>query len=414
MAGRASTLLKLFHDTTKFLTHTSSHGIVQNREKFVWGCQELEYLGFWLMKDGFRPSDSTLKSITHFPRPTDITGIRSWFGLVEQVSFAFSKSQIMEPFRPLLKKNSVFLWTQDLQNSFESARKKIGCLVQEGVKSFRLVAHTCLVTDWSNLGLGYVLWQKRCSCTNIHLSCCNTGWAVILCRSRYCTPAETCYHPIEGELLGVAWALSKTRQYTLGCSNLLILVDHKPLIGLLTTRELGNIENPRLQHLAEKLLPWNFTIQHIASSTNHAPDAFSRSPPQDQQSGSLTILDSEVTAWSDSLEKQVAAQISAKCPMLISWKTVQDAAISDPHHASLLHAIHNKDSPLWEQDLKDYLRYKSDLTSVDGVPIYLGRIVAPPSLRQQVLAALHRAHQGTLAWASGPRNQYGGQVTLLM
>ena len=44
--------------------------------------------------------------------------------------------------------------------------------------------------------------------------------------SRFCTAAEAKYHPIEGELLGVTWALEKTSYYTLGCDQLLVLVDH--------------------------------------------------------------------------------------------------------------------------------------------------------------------------------------------
>ena len=93
------------------------------------------------------------------------------------------------------------------------------------------------------------------------------------------------YHPIEGELLGVTWALEKLAYYTLGSEKLLILVDHKPLIGLLSTRNLGDIDNPRLLHLAERLLRWNFSIEHIAGAKNFAPDALSRSPVnQDSQS----------------------------------------------------------------------------------------------------------------------------------
>ena len=51
--------------------------------------------------------------------------------------------------------------------------------------------------------------------------------------------------------MGVTYALEKTGYYTLGCTKLLVLVDHKPLIGLLTKRELRSIENPHLEHLAE-------------------------------------------------------------------------------------------------------------------------------------------------------------------
>ena len=81
---------QLFFDTAEFLTVTGSHGIVQNAKKFKWGRRELENVGFWVMEDGVRPSDETLTAIREFPRPTDITGIRSWYGLVEQVSYAFA------------------------------------------------------------------------------------------------------------------------------------------------------------------------------------------------------------------------------------------------------------------------------------------------------------------------------------
>ena len=79
----ADTLDQLFADTVDFLSHTSTHGIVQNLKKFIWGKEEFEYAGFWILKDGVRPNDKALSAIQHFPRPTDITGIRSWYGLVE-------------------------------------------------------------------------------------------------------------------------------------------------------------------------------------------------------------------------------------------------------------------------------------------------------------------------------------------
>ena len=108
VAGWHKTLRGLFMDACKFLTHTARHGVIQNRKKFKWGRAELEYVGFWIQKDGVRPSDETLAGIRDFPRPTDITGIRSWYGLVEQVAYAFSKSELMAPFRPLLKKGLVY------------------------------------------------------------------------------------------------------------------------------------------------------------------------------------------------------------------------------------------------------------------------------------------------------------------
>ena len=138
--GWVQTLLQLFHDITTFLSHTSFHGVIENPKKFVFGKQEVEYVGFWLKKDGLKPTEETLASIRDFPRPTDITGVRSWYGLIEQVAYAFAKSNLMDPFRPLLKKNSVFAWSPELQESFTTAKKEILSLIQDGVKSFKLGA----------------------------------------------------------------------------------------------------------------------------------------------------------------------------------------------------------------------------------------------------------------------------------
>lgn len=77
---------------------------MQNPEKFMWGVREMEFVGFWVAADGVKLTKDTLKAIEEFPRPSDITGVRSWFGLVEQVAFSFSKTRLMEPFRELLQR----------------------------------------------------------------------------------------------------------------------------------------------------------------------------------------------------------------------------------------------------------------------------------------------------------------------
>ena len=119
VCGLAGSLEQLFWDTVEFLEITGKHGIIQNPGKFVWGQRELEFVGFWLTADGIKPTEETCKAIREFPRPTDITGVRSWFGLVEQVSFAFSKTSLMEPFRVLLKPKSEFAWTEPMQQAFD-------------------------------------------------------------------------------------------------------------------------------------------------------------------------------------------------------------------------------------------------------------------------------------------------------
>lgn len=60
----------------------------------------------------------------------------------------------------------------------------------------------------------------------------------------YLTPAEAGYAPVEAEVLVVAWRLRKARLFLLGSHNLIIIIDHRPLVKLLGDRELKDIGNP--------------------------------------------------------------------------------------------------------------------------------------------------------------------------
>ena len=55
-----------------------------NKKKFQFGSDTIEFLGFVVTGDSVKPSEKFLGTIKDFPRPRDITGIRSWFGLVNQ------------------------------------------------------------------------------------------------------------------------------------------------------------------------------------------------------------------------------------------------------------------------------------------------------------------------------------------
>ena len=104
--------------------------------------------------------------------------------------------------------------------------------------------------------------QKHCSCEKLtdngrlNTLCCKTRWKVGMVGSRFTKKSEANYSPTEGELLGVVNALQKTKFFALGCEDLFIGTDHKPLIGLLENSDLESIDNPRLLRLKEKTAGW--------------------------------------------------------------------------------------------------------------------------------------------------------------
>ncbi|GFO31507.1 enzymatic polyprotein [Plakobranchus ocellatus] len=118
----------------------------------------------------------------------------------------------------------------------------------------------------------------RCETAKSRPFCCKTGWRITLVGSRFTSGAESRYAPIEGEALAVVDALDKARHFTLGCADLIIAVDHKPLLKIFGDRCLDDIPNPRLRNLKKKSLRYRFRVVHIPGLRHAAADAISHKP----------------------------------------------------------------------------------------------------------------------------------------
>ena len=169
----------------------------------------------------------------------------------------------LQPLRQLLKPDQKFEWSDPINNLFEESKDVIISEIDEGVRIFDKNKPTCLATDWSKDGIGFWLLQKHCNCEKLAPFCCRDGWQITLVGSRFTHAAESRYAPIEGEALAVADALDKARFFVLGCTNLIVAVDHKPLLKILGDRSLEDISNNRLRNLKEKTLRYKFHILHV-------------------------------------------------------------------------------------------------------------------------------------------------------
>ena len=214
----------------------------------------------------------------------------------------------MLPFRSLLKSSVPFEWTDALQQAFDSSKLAIVAEIEHGVTIFDKTNPTCLATDWSKHGIGYWLFQKHCQCPYTDLFCCREGWRITLVGSRFTHPAESRYAPIEGEALAVADALDKARHFVLGCHDLTIAVDHRPLLKIFGDRSL-DISNIRLRNLKEKTLRYRFSMVHISGVKNRAPDTLSHHPTGDPSPDRLHLQD-DVSSISHQLNPQIISRIS--------------------------------------------------------------------------------------------------------
>ena len=133
--------------------------------------------------------------------------------MINQVNYAFAMNDTMEPFRHLLKPETPFLWSPILQEKFVQAKEMIVKAVTDGVKHYEVGRQTCLPSDCSNHGLGFLLLQKWCKCKVVHPRCYESGWKLILAGGRFISPAESRYSPVEGECLAVTDALHKAKYF---------------------------------------------------------------------------------------------------------------------------------------------------------------------------------------------------------
>ena len=109
----------------------------------------------------------------------------------------------------------------------------------------------------------------------------------------------------------------------------------------------------------------------------------------------MNFVSEDDQGWSDELEGQVLATAATRRVLVTSWDTVRTAGISDVSYSNLLQAVQTHTDEAWDEMISEYRKYRTDMTTVDGVVLFRGRVVIPAVLRPQVLQSLHQAHQGT-------------------
>ena len=95
------------------------------------------------------------------------------------------------------------------------------------------------------------------------------------------------------------------------------------------------------------------------------------------------------------MEGQVKAAAASRRILITSWESVREAGVSDQQYTDLHHVLQSyKDQHLWDKELAQYKRFRQDMTTVDAIVLFKGRVVITAELHHQVLEAIHRSHRG--------------------
>ena len=147
------------HDSCvrKVLQRLKDAGVTLN-DKCEFSKQRMKFLGHVISENGVEADPEKTKAIREFPRPTTVTELQRFNGMVNQLAkFLPNLATINEPLRQLLKKGQQWLWDQPQERAFQAIKDKL--------TSTDVLAHydpnkqSIVAADACQDGLGAVLLQ---------------------------------------------------------------------------------------------------------------------------------------------------------------------------------------------------------------------------------------------------------------
>ena len=361
----------------QFLNTLQENGVTLNADKCQFAQVKVEFLGHTISAAGIQPVRRKLDALTKFRPPENITELRRFMGMAQQLSkFSPSLAQAAQPLRDLLSTKNSWLWTPNHQLAFDEIKSVLA--------SPPILAHydtgklTKLRTDGSKLnGISVILYQEH-----------ENEWKPVDCASRFLRPAEKNYHPVELEMLAVVWGCEKMAVYLQGLPEFTIETDHKPLVPILNYKPLIEM-SPRIQSLRMKLLRFKFKATHVPGTELKDADTFSRAPV------SVPTQEDEIG------EQQISAHVNAVLSQFpATEKRIQEIKHATTEDTILTSVITNiiEGWPLrkfqCEAQVQPYWDFRGDLTYINGLILKGNRLVIPTVLRQEILQKIHEGHQG--------------------
>jgi RNase H-like domain found in reverse transcriptase len=168
-------------------------GLKVNAKKSFFMKSELEYLGYWISKQGVSPTTKKVNAITNIATPTNKKELRLFIGMVNYYRDMWVRqSHILAPLAALTSKTAKWQWGEEEQKAFDTMKRVISKETLLAYPDFDkpFVIHT----DASHTQLGAVISQDN---------------KPITFYSRKLKPEQTRYTTTERELLSIVETLKE-------------------------------------------------------------------------------------------------------------------------------------------------------------------------------------------------------------
>ena len=108
------------------LDRLGSAGMKLKKEKCAFCLPRVEYLGHIISEEGLCPSASKVKAIKEAPKPSSMSELKSFLGLVNYYAkFLPNSATVLAPLYKLLKHTESWQWNKEQQVSFEKIKEML-------------------------------------------------------------------------------------------------------------------------------------------------------------------------------------------------------------------------------------------------------------------------------------------------
>jgi hypothetical protein len=358
------------------LKRLSDANVTLNKQKCEFRKSEISVVGHIVGKDGVKADPEKVRVIQELPEPTNITELRSFLGMVNQLGkFLPDLSAITEPLRSLLSTKKTWHWDQTQSQAFAKVKDLVS--VTPVLALYDPKRQTKVSADSSSYGLGAVLLQLGD----------DKNWHPVCFASRSLSETETRYAQVEKEALASTYACEKFSKYLTGLPLFTLETDHKPLVALLGSKALDELP-PRIQRMRMRLMRFTYSVEHVPGRHMYTADFLSRSPhgkasPHDEQlAKEITLNVCQVMAALPATDKRmeeirIHQQEDEVCQQITKYL---DTGWPDKWQVKGV--------------MSHYWPHQGEIYQENGILMYRSCIIIPSSLRLEILDRIHEGHQG--------------------